>query len=381
MKVSIQSFYRDFYGESFARHFVRIPDFKEPKIRRQFIVETPKQLQLHTSKNSGVYPCFITIYNNGNKDKLKQNDKSSLVFDRLFFDFDVRNDLADNLKKQLNKLRQNKDKEKQCPLKKQLRNLIIDNQIALDAINDAKHFSKLFKKDFGKDLALFFSGCKGCHAYTFFDPIKLAETNKTVGYFAEQIKNVHNLDSMDLAVNKDPLSRKSRIPYTKHQLTGLAVVPFNTDDKYDEIIEKAIHNTVETFDINEYYTDLHNHLQTIDERIVHNDKVEAKIQKRNNPKFQKRYTNNTNLKLIDHRTFFKELLGEPESKYSEREYVMYKCPFPDHEDNKPSFRVHRTGYYCYGCGRKGNYWQFLKDYNKWDDQQVKAYLRSRNIKN
>ena len=72
----------------------------------------------------------------------------------------------------------------------------------------------------------------------------------------------------------------------------------------------------------------------------------------------------------------RKFLGEPEKEYPEKEYVMYRCPFKDHPDNKPSFRVHKTGYNCYGCGKSGNYWQFLKDYNGWDDNQVKHYLKS-----
>ena len=78
----------------------------------------------------------------------------------------------------------------------------------------------------------------------------------------------------------------------------------------------------------------------------------------NNPA-QKRSTNSLKdpKKFInDHRIFFKSIIGAPEREYPEKEYIMYKCPFKDHEDNKPSFMVHKNGYYCYGCRReKGNY--------------------------
>ncbi len=39
----------------------------------------------------------------------------------------------------------------------------------------------------------------------------------------------------------------------------------------------------------------------------------------------------------DHRIFFKSIRGEPVRNISEKEYPMYNCPFPDHDDNKPSF--------------------------------------------
>jgi DNA primase len=81
--------------------------------------------------------------------------------------------------------------------------------------------------------------------------------------------------------------------------------------------------------------------------------------------------------FIVHRVFFRSILGDPVKEYPDKDYFMYNCPFQDHEDKKPSFRVHKKGYYCYGCQKKGNYWQFLKDYNKWDDEKVWIYLRNK----
>lgn len=76
----------------------------------------------------------------------------------------------------------------------------------------------------------------------------------------------------------------------------------------------------------------------------------------------------------DHRVFFKPILGDPIREYPEKEYLMYNCPFSDHDDLKPSFRVHKTGYYCYGCQRRGNYWQFLKDCYGWRDEEIKQHF-------
>ena len=99
-----------------------------------------------------------------------------------------------------------------------------------------------------------------------------------------------------------------------------------------------------------------NTFQKIDLLENHNTKVKEINQKKNINHL------NTPKKFInDHRLFFKSILGEPEREYPEKEYMMYKCPFKDHEDKKPSFRVHKNGYYCYGCQKKGNYWQFYKD--------------------
>ncbi|MBU4535918.1 MAG: hypothetical protein KKF16_08915 [Euryarchaeota archaeon] len=57
---------------------------------------------------------------------------------------------------------------------------------------------------------------------------------------------------------------------------------------------------------------------------------------------------------------------------------MYRCPFPGHADLKPSFMVHENGFKCYGCNETGNYWQFLKEYNNWSNEEVKNYLNSLN---
>ena len=41
-----------------------------------------------------------------------------------------------------------------------------------------------------------------------------------------------------------------------------------------------------------------------------------------------------------------------------------RCPFPDHNDSSPSFSVSRTKqiYHCFGCGKSGNIFTFLRDH-------------------
>ena len=92
------------------------------------------------------------------------------------------------------------------------------------------YLQRYLKESFGKYPALFFSGFKGCHVYCFYEPTKLINPNKTIEYFASRTKNVYNLQTMDLSVNKSALSRVARIPYSKHQLTGLSVIPFKITD-------------------------------------------------------------------------------------------------------------------------------------------------------
>ena len=80
---------------------------------------------------------------------------------------------------------------------------------------------------------------------------------------------------MDLSVNKDALSRLARVPYSKHQLTDLSVVPFLCSDDYENIMAKSLDPNVEKFEIERYYTDFSKHLQKIDEIEYYNSKLKT----------------------------------------------------------------------------------------------------------
>jgi len=372
MRVTHQSFYSNFYGDSFRRHFRRIPDFIHSKIFKQYIVLSPKQLYRHVNKNSGFYPCFISVYDYGSVNNLKGKKKDNLIFDRIFFDFDTKDSEAERLKTMLIALRKegpHYKREKQADLKEQLKGRVINNEIPKNAVDDAKIFSKIFKRDFGKEPALFFSGFKGCHTYVFFEPFEPKEINRTVHHFAENVKKSYGLDSMDLSVNKDAMSRVSRIPYSKHQLTDLTVVPFETSDNYNEIVRRAEDPKIQSFNVENHLIDFNIHLKKIDEIL--SQYVAIKPKTKSNIRFN---SQPSKFKTYDNRLLFKQTIGEPVKEYEH--YNMHQCPFPDHEDSKPSFMVHSKGYNCYGCNRKGNYWQFLKDYNGWDDDQVRMHLKS-----
>ncbi|MBP2045147.1 CHC2 zinc finger domain-containing protein [Methanobacterium aggregans] len=372
----LQAFYNDFYGGAFHRHFRRPPDFHQPKFRIQFTVENPKSLYLHVDRNSGNHPCYVHLYDHGSKRNLKLGNPKRMVFDRAFFDFDVMNNNIKKVKKKLVELRShgiNHKKDEQEKLKEHLQNMIIKDKISEPAVKEAKNFAVEFKETFGKYPMLFFSGCKGCHAYTFFRATGFISLNRTISWFTENAKKAYNYQTLDTAVSKDAQARLSRVPYSKHQLTDLTVVPFTIDDSYDEIIEKSLNPSVESFEREHYSTNFHKHLQEIDVVEEYNTKMrKPKETVKNQFKGSK-----DSGPVEDHRVFFKSLLGDPVREYPEKEYVMYQCPFSDHEDLKPSFRVHKTGYYCYGCQRRGNYWQFLKDCYGWGYEEIKIRLISK----
>ncbi|MBW4257866.1 hypothetical protein KTG15_09210 [Methanobacterium sp. YSL] len=359
MNPTIQSFYIEFYGSKFVRHFRAPTDLKTKKLNpgNQVIIEDTRKLWLHVHKRSGLWPCYVHIYDHGLLGNLKRQDPEHMMYDRVFFDFDIHHEQSHQIKKRLQNLRGHGLKHKedqQDELREQLRKSIIDEHIAEPAINEAKDFSIKFKDSFGSYPLLFFSGGKGCHAYTFFEPIKGVNINRALSWFGEKIKVTYNYITLDLSVLVDPKSRLSRVPYSKHQYTGFAVVPFTIHDSYDVIIEKSLNPVVETFQKEDYFSSFGSHLKTIDPILKHNEE----IRKNKEVVERAKWGNKENFKSFngvdDHRDYFKKLLGPPRSEHPDKEYVMYCCPFPNHQDNKPSFKVHRTGYECYGCGKKGN---------------------------
>lgn len=376
MKPSLISFYTSFYGFNFARYFRRPPDFKNSKFKIQFITKSPKEVVHHVHRNSGYYPCYIQTYDRGLLGNLKRDDPSQMIFDRAYFDFDVTDPQAHKIKKQLIQLQSHGPKyehSKQEKLKEEIKTLLIQDKLAETAINEAKHFATKFKESFGREPILFFSGCKGCHAYTFFEPIKGVNINRALSWFAEKVKESFNYQTLDEAVNRDAMSRLSRVPYSKHQLTSLTVVPFTLEDAYNEIVDKAINPHVEPFRKEDYSSSLGSHFQNIDPILAHNERIKEAERKTKQNEIKNVSSNDVN----DHREWFKTILGEPAYISPNKPYVMYNCPFRDHEDNKPSFMVYPTGYTCKGCGKKGNYWQFYKDYYGWDDDQVRYYLKNK----
>ena len=311
MNFTFQSFYKEFYGHNFFRHFRRPPDFDNKRFKIQFTVKNPRELYLHVHRNSGNHPCLTHIYDHGSLGNLKTRDHKKIVYDRAFFDFDIHHNQSHNIKKEMQDLSRYGLKHKPhqyCEMKDQLRNLIIDNQIAAPAINEVKDFAIKFKESFGAYPLLFFSGGKGCHAYTFFEPIQQININKVISWFGKSVKNRYQYNTIDLSVLQDAKSRLSRVPYSKHQYTDLTVVPFTIDDSYDSIIDKSLNPQVESFKKENYLSAFGEYLKKIDPVLRHNEKMKKiteevkKVEIKGFKSFKK---------IDDHRIFFKEI-----SRYS-----------------------------------------------------------------
>lgn len=380
MRYTLPAFYSDFYGIKFARLFVRVPLTKcNPSTQLQYKILTPKQLQYQVNRNSGHFKCFISVYSYGSSiQDLNGNYKEHPSVDRVFFDFDLESAKIKNALDELKNLRKNGlnyNLSQQQELLDYIYNCIVNENASIDPINQAKRFAEYIYDEYGNYPVLVFSGFKGCHAYCFFEPVHLEHINGTIHSFADDIMETQNLGSMDLSVNKDPDNRKSRIPFSKHEITGLNVVPFHIDDSYEEIINKALNPTIQPFDLQDHLTTLNNHLEAIDKTITPFEPERRRRQ-------MLRHKNQRNGSIMfnrDNRTFFQEVLGPPEMEY--QNYDVYYCPFTDHTDTNPSFVVYSSGYKCFGCGRRGNYWKYLKERRGFSDKQIRKYLKLKQFKN
>jgi hypothetical protein len=63
---------------------------------------------------------------------------------------------------------------------------------------------------------------------------------------------------------------------------------------------------------------------------------------------------------FDLRTEVEKCLGKPKGKTSKSS--VYLCPF--HNDSTPSLHIYEETYYCFGCGEKGDVFDFLSFWNK-----------------
>ena len=374
MRRNLNSFYGGFYGEEFARILRNIAEFQKRPI--SYTITSPKQLILNLKDYGGKHASYIHTYDHITRQNIKKEDRNMILYDRLFIDFDSPDPELSKVKKEIKKLRSHSlyyKHDKQVKLRNKLQKMIIREKKAQEPIMECKRFAEEFEEAFGKPPALFFSGGRGCHLYSFFKHREYHDFDRSIEWFVTGQKEAGEYPSIDLSVVKRATTRLSRVPYSEHQLTGLHVVPFEIGDKYEDIMETVLNPTPNGFKKRRHMSKFDKHLREIDKRLKEREELTKKTKNKPHPakiKYRERGS------PIDHREFFKALIGEPVREYAGKEYVMYNCPFQDHDDEHPSFKVHKTGgYECYGCGRKGNYYDFLKEFYGYSNKQIRKYMR------
>jgi len=74
-----------------------------------------------------------------------------------------------------------------------------------------------------------------------------------------------------------------------------------------------------------------------------------------------------------------EIIGRHTVLKSSGRSHMGLCPFPSHKENSPSFSVSQDKqlYHCFGCGKSGNLYSFLRDYYGYSFIDSVEYLAKR----
>ena len=74
-----------------------------------------------------------------------------------------------------------------------------------------------------------------------------------------------------------------------------------------------------------------------------------------------------------------EIIGRHTVLKSSGRSHMGLCPFPDHSEKSPSFSVSQDKqlYHCFGCGKSGNLYSFLRDYYGYSFMESVEYLAKR----
>lgn len=368
------SFYQQFYGKSFNRHYRPIND----KFSVNIDCNGSEQLIQLMRKERIPTNHYIETLN-----RQDINVKQSAIMDRLFFDFDGYSKDAKLIKEELHDLRKenlNKESSLQAALMEEYQRLLLDEKIAKQPIKEAKHFAESLFNDFDVYPLMFFSGGKGAHLYVLFEPVELINPDKTIETLAEMIKENNKYENMDLAVNKDPTARISRIPYTIHPISGCSVIPFSIDDDYETIINNSINPDVSEINIQNYKMKFDDKLKSFDEAVtIEIEREKKEIERARALKKQNLILKGRNMKLlkggydkdkIDLRDIFRQEVSSDVKDYGH--YIACKCPF--HSDNKPSMLVGEKWFKCEACSTSGNYVDFIMKLLGCSEKDAYIYL-------
>lgn len=391
-----KDFYYDFYNKRFFRDFIFVNSNKNLKYDTEspYLPYDPNVdfkrniinfLLKKTNPNSKIQGSFysqLTYYRNISDLRIK--NESDRFCNCLFFDFDADNeklhDLKIDIKRSFDDLT-GKDRIKRInEIQNEYQNLLFTSDVLDKSFADAKKLYDFFKSN-NINCYTVFSGSKGIHLYLFFDECKLINYSEISNKLAESYKSTLNLSTLDLAVNKDAIARKSRVIYSKHETSNLFVTPFDIEsESITDVLEKSRKQKPEPFVLDNYIikdNDFVDVLKSIDNNVQSKNEIIIAEKK----KFKNHSVNNGNVAIADAdkdsifsdmRILLKLILGEPEKEF--KKYNSYLCPF--HDDNSPSARVYEKNFLCASENLHLNYFDFIrKYYNLESDDEVKEKMK------
>lgn len=273
-------------------------------------------------------------------------DQDTREPDRIFFDFDLKDDKFNGLVKQLKGSIDEGDATTSKDLQEKVKDHVLSSKNIRRCFDDVMDVKNYFKEYHGVDGVVFFSGAKGFHLYIPLQPREWEHYNKALHTLGGLIKERLGA-SMDLAVCKDALVRKARVPYTMNLKTGLYCVPVVNDD-----LDRALGDAEKPEEAPDGFTfpkpssSLDDVLCKCEEVVIGDETLRLKKEKAMIIEYRA-----TDSASKDLRETFRGILGDPSR--SGENYDQYHCPFPTHDDTNPSFTVWDSYWKCYGCLREG----------------------------
>lgn len=393
MKYTRKEFYSNFYKSHYLRDFL----FKKLNPRAKYDTESPYlPYKENLDYNRNIKNFLIKYTNPKNKihgalygqltyyktiGDLRIKDETARFSNCLFFDFDSDADELHDLKTEIkvaygNLTGRNLFK-RIAEIQKDYQDILFTTDILEKPFNDAKKLYDFFKSN-NIPCYTVFSGSKGIHLYIFFDECKLLNYSDISYKLANSYKSALDLPTLDLAVNKDAIARKSRVIYSKHETSNLFATPFDIEsESIVDVLEKSRKQNITEFNLHDYRIIDDNFvgvLKNIDAEISAKNEIIIAEKKKWNQAINGGKISDAEKDAIfsDMRILLKVIIGEPVREF--KNYNSYKCPF--HDDNSPSARVYKNNFLCATENLHLNYFDFIRKYfDLPDDDAVKDKMK------
>lgn len=393
MRFTRKQFYMNFYNNHLLRDFLFVKtnpnakyDTESPYLPYNKDINFKKNISNFLIKYSnpknklhGAFYSQLTYYKTIGDLRIK--DESERYSNCLFFDFDSESDKLHDLKTEIKiaygDLTGRNLFKRIAEIQKDYQNILFTTDVLEKPFIDAKKLYDFFISNNIKPYTVF-SGSKGIHLYIFFNECKLLNYSDISYKLAKSYKDALDLSTLDLAVNKDAIARKSRVIYSKHETSDLFTIPFNIEsESINDVLEKSRNQKIESFNLSDFTIsddDFVNVLKNIDNEItVKNDIIIVEKKKLSKTINGVGIADADKDSLFsDMRILLKLILGEPIKEF--KNYNTYNCPF--HDDKSPSARVYKNNFLCASENLHLNYFDFIRKYfDLADDDAVKDKMK------
>lgn len=228
--------------------------------RRNRYTEATEVVEILSEKNTESH-VYTSIYNYNHGDFKSSTDvtDADVIFDRLVFDFDVKeteehillhngfnsvelNEMtSEDIEKEVSKIKEKETEElKKCKNDKDTQEYYIkkyEQNYLIDAYNDCLKVANFFIDNFDVEPVILFSGNKGNHCYILLNtPIAIKNVDRLVERIGDTFKTEFNIATIDENVYSSARNRLIRLPCSQHQTTKLYNTQISLSTTYDDMI-------------------------------------------------------------------------------------------------------------------------------------------------